>query len=140
MRCKADNDRVFQIVRGTFITNFLVAVIFTSICIVINQYFLFDSFEKVLISSALGSGVYLVAYISSSFFIAGEARATVIPEMVLFSYIIVFIIKFTVLITLCTIIFKFIPISYFIFFLAFILQIITQQTVLVTCAFRIKQE
>lgn len=140
MRCKADNDRVFQIVRGTFITNFLVAVIFTSICIVINQYFLFDSFEKVLISSTLGSGVYLMAYISSSFFIAGEARATVIPEMVLFSYIIVFIIKFTVLITLCTIIFKFIPISYFIFFLAFILQIITQQTVLVTCAFRIKQE
>ena len=140
MRCKADNDRVFQIVRRTFLTNLLVAVIFTQICIVINQYFLFDGTEKVLLSSALGSGVYLLAYIFSSFFIVGEEKSAAVPEMVLCSYVLVFIIKFTVMIALVAIILKFIPINCFLFFLAFILQIATQQVVLVYSAYRIKQE
>jgi hypothetical protein len=88
----------------------------------------------------LGSFVYLFVYVLSNVWLVRKNAHSKTPEADFFNYIIVFIIKYVALITICTIILKFIPIKHVFFFWAFFLQIVMQHITVVTYAYRIKQE
>ena len=140
MLCDMDSSEIFRIIKRVCYANTLTAVIFTLLCLLLNECFLFDGTAKVFLSSILGSFVYLFVYVLSNVWLVRKNAHSKTPEADFFNYIIVFIIKYVALITICTIILKFIPIKHVFFFLAFFLQIVMQYITVVTYAYRIKQE
>ena len=93
MLCDMDSSEIFRIIKRVCYANTLTAVIFTLLCLLLNECFLFDGTAKVFLSSILGSFVYLFVYVLSNVWLVRKNAHSKTPEADFFNYIIVFIIN-----------------------------------------------